>query len=579
MRIKVRIEETLIGAMLGAAAGVAMSSPITCGLTQYFPGGGSFGEIFQLSLLWLSGLVGGFGGSVYASWQQNEQHVRGVRLERDPHQAKKRLSEHERSKMSKRQLGNGRETDLGGRVKGLAIGGVELARSRETEHLIVTGLPGSGKTVVLRSIIDQVLDRRDRLMIHDPKGDLTATYFDPETTVLLGLWDKRAWVWDIGNDVDSPAMAREFAKAVCGATDAKGDNKFFVDQASALLAAILMGFMKDGRSFAWKDLGKVLSATPLSYVTFACNADPRICGDFANLLTNGESPNRTEQGVISELNNATDWIRQVAAVDHQNALRFSMRGWLTKQSHHQVQLVVLNSNSLYKKAGGSIFSAILAVMAETVTSSLMPEVSADDEGLWLVLDEFPQLGAQGIAHIQNIAELGRSRGVREVLALQEESQITALLGRDKAEPVLRVQRARAYLGCEANTADAVVKRIGKREILLIETTAQSGALQGKTMRPDSRDVLSQSDLLGLKVTESGPEMLLHIGDVIGKLVQPFGPKRPGQAEAFVESNEWKFGRMARSEADVAGDQQSEEELDDAQIAHHLTQSSNDFEGL
>jgi hypothetical protein len=163
--------------------------------------------------------------------------------------------------------------------------------------------------------------------------------------------------------------------------------------------------------------------------------------------------------------------------------------------------------------------------------------------------------------------------------LQEESQITALLGRDKAEPVLRVQRARAYLGCEANTADAVVKRIGKREILLIETTAQSGALQGKTMRPDSRDVLSQSDLLGLKVTESGPEMLLHIGDVIGKLVQPFGPKRPGQAEAFVESNEWKFGRMARSEADVAGDQQSEEELDDAQIAHHLTQSSNDFEGL
>jgi hypothetical protein len=548
MQIKVRIEETLIGGVLGAAVGVASTSPLTCGFTTFTPFGGDFVDTFRAVLLWLSALLCGAAGAWYASRQENEQHVRGVIFEPEPDNAIKLLAAQEREKMSARQHPAKLVKDAAvAGVQGLVIGGVELARTRETEHIIVSGLPGAGKTVLLRAMIEQVADRNDRRVLHDPKGDLTAAYYDSDSTVLLGLWDERAHLWDIGADIDSPALAKEFAKAVCGAGAATGEGKFFVDQAAGVLAGILLAFMRNGEKMTWREIGEVLLRPPAGYVAMAVIGDPRIAGDFANLLSpDSKGPNRQEQSVIATLKNASDWLLQVAAVDADDKPTFSMRGWLTRKAHHDVQCVVLNSNSLYKAAGAAIFGSVLAVMAETVTSALMPEVSADEPGVWLVLDEFPQLGAESIRHIQNIAELGRSRGVREVLAFQAESQIAALLGRDKAEPVLQVQRTRIYMATEANSADVAVRRVGQREILLIETTAQSGALQGKTMRADRRDVLNQADLLGLKVTSEGPELLMHIGDVIGKLVQPFGLRRPNVTEPFIESQAWKFGAMPKA---------------------------------
>ena len=555
MLIKVRIEETAIGALLGAAVAIVCTSPFTCGLGSFSPFGGDFADTFQAALLWVSALSGGAAGAWYASRQEAEHHVRGVRYEADTAKAIALLDAQERDKMSDRQHPAKQAKDAAApRVQGLVIGGVELSRSRETEHVVVSGLPGAGKTVLLKAIIDQVRERGDRLLIHDPKNDLLAMYYDASNTVLLGLWDERSHLWDIGADIDSPALAKEFAKTVCGVASANGESKFFDEAAAGVLAGILLSFTRNGERLTWAALGAILSRTPAGFVSEAAIGDPRVAGDFAFLLSplSGGVPNKQEQSVLSTLKNATDWLLQVAAVDTEGKRMFSMRGWLTGKAHSDVRTVILNNNAMYKAAGGAIFGSVLAVMAETVNSALMPEVSADDPGIWMVLDEFPQLGAGSIVHIQNIAELGRSRGVREVLALQEESQITALLGRDKAEPVLKVQRTRVYMAAEANFAAEVAQRIGKRDILLIETTAQNGALQGKTMRADSRDVLNPSDLLGLKVTPDGPLLLLHIGDVIGQLVQPFGPRCPNVAEPFIESQAWKFGAMPKEAPAPAG---------------------------
>ena len=542
MRIKVRFEEVLIGCVLGAAAGVAITSPLTAGIVSYWPhAGGGFWPAFQAALVLIAGGIGALAGGLLAANQNDEQHIRGVRFEADPLRAARFLQVGERSEFSSAQRS--------GEIRGVTIGGVEFSRTREVGHLYCVGLPGSGKTVVLRSLIDQAIARGDRTVVHDPKGDLTAAYYNEETTVLLGPWDSRAALWDIASDVDSPALADEFAAAVCRVAEA-GQNRYFHEGAARVLSGLIKSYQAEGNcGWTWAQIGDVLAGELPVLVTRAATGDPLVRALFAGTM-NGQ-PGKSEDAIISTLASAAGWIRQIAEVDRDaaaDAPRFSIRRWLGGQAHSSIRLLLLNSNANYESAGAAIFGSILAVAAAVVASASMAERNADEPGTWLILDEFPQLGAEAMRHIQRLAEIGRSRGVREVLALQDESQIEAVMGREKHGPVLNMQGSRIYLRTSASTADAVSKRIGEREILLIESTATSGAVGGKTMRPAKRAVLNQSDLLGLHRTDAGIELLLHIEDRIGRLLQPFAARRPPLAEAFQESRAWRMGGLASCSA-------------------------------
>jgi hypothetical protein len=113
--------------------------------------------------------------------------------------------------------------------------------------------------------------------------------------------------------------------------------------------------------------------------------------------------------------------------------------------------------------------------------------------------------------------------------------------------MLAVQSTRIYMRSSDKTAEAVCKRIGERDVHRIETTAEAGAVQGKTRRLVQEHVLRSSDLLGLRVRTgakpTGVEMLLHIEDAIGKLVQPFPPRHAAKALPLIESEAWRKGAL------------------------------------
>ena len=545
MRIKVRAEEVFVGGILGVAAGVALTSPLTAGLPSYLPAGLGFSAAFKAALVFLAGGVGGIAGALLCGMQESEQHVRGVLFWRKTEEAERRMRGVERARFSAQQKA--------GDVRGVTIGGVELSRKREVGHLYCVGAVGSGKTVVLRAIIDQVLQRQDRLILHDPKGDLTAAYYDSATTVLLGPWDARATIWHAAADIDESALADEFASAVCGVADA-GQNRFFHQSAAKLLAGIIKAYQKEGRDWRWADLGDILGGGGGAIVLAAVEGDPLVRAQFGQFLSSGQL-GKGEDSILSTLASAVGWIRQLAAVEasQPDAPRFSVRAWLKGTAHSEVRTVIFNANSNYRVASAAIFGSQLAAAAAEITSTEMPERSADEPGIWMILDEFPQLGSEAIQHIQRAAEVGRSRGLREVLAMQDETQLAGLMGAEKSAPVLAVQNTRLYLRTSPQTAEAVSRRIGEREILLIETTAQAGAIMGKTMRPDKRQVLNPSDLMGLQELDHGIELLMHAEDRIGRLVQPFAPRVPDIAEKFEACQAWRVGEYMRPADEQADD--------------------------
>jgi hypothetical protein len=551
--LKVRFEEVIIGALLGLGAALAVLSPLI--LLTHLP------MPFLLSVVWPFSLpgdepdrwarlphvlvsVGGWGGVILGGWlaarQTEEQHVRGMRYVAEPGAAADALQAIETRRMSPQQKAH--------KVHGVTIGGVEWSRSRETEHALVLGLPGSGKTAgVLRPLMEQALDRGDRVILHDPKGDFTASHYDPATTVLLGPWDRRCHLWDGASDMDSPALVDEFAAAVCGVATA-GENRHFHQGAATILGGLIKSAQLEGKRWTWAQLSDSLRREPVPMIKRAAMGDALVQGAFPSLFTRGKGElNNGERGVLSTLANSSRMLMQLGAVDHArpDAPRFSLRGWLAGTTHSETRLVIFNSSALYSQACEALWGSMLAAASATIVSA-MPERNADADGLWLILDEARQLGGVALERIQTIEEVGRSRGVRVVLGLQDAQQIEAAVGREKAGPMVSMQSTRFYLRSAPNAAEQIAHTAGDREIKRITNTATAGAVQGKTSSYERVPVLTTSDLTSLRVTRQNDgtadiDVLVMIEGCIGKLVANSGTQTPQRATAFEVCEAWRAG--------------------------------------
>ncbi|NYE30637.1 hypothetical protein HDE78_003612 [Rhodanobacter sp. K2T2] len=541
MQIKVRIEEIAAGAVLGASLGLAVATPFAVGMPSLIPTFAAGGWGFVQSAIAFCLTCGGAAlGGWLASTQERDSHSRGARYYSDPIAAVRALQEGEVKQFSAGQQRGG--------VRGIEIGGVHLARSREVGHVYAVGLPGSGKTVLLTSIIDQAITRGDRIILHDPKGDFIERYYNAKCTVLLGPWDERAAVWDASADIDSPALADEFGASVAGRGE--GQNKVFHDGAGVVIAGLIRAELRHGFVWSWKDLASSLSGDPFTLIRRAAEGNAQIKTLMPSAFIDADELTQGEKAVLSVMATGTTWLLNYAALDATDSdrERFSLRRWLLREAHDDVQIVVLNSHTVYQTACESIFGAMLASVAAIASSPLLPEISADSAGgYWSVFDEFPQLGATALAKIQQIAELGRSRGMRMVTALQDESQLSAKVGGEKAAPMLAMQSTRIYMRSSDKTAEAVCKRVGEREVMRINSTAESGAVQGKTKQVVRDPVIHPGELMGLRVRRKEPpvgvELVIHIEDTLGKLVQSFPEARSAGAARLIESATWRNGSL------------------------------------
>jgi hypothetical protein len=552
--IKPHALEIAIGAALGAGAGLAVASTLlvlthTPAATLWPPGilaSPNSWLRLQAGLLLGSTLVGGGWGGFIAARQKSEQHVRGTLYLPHAGEALDALQDQERGRMSKAQRS--------GKIHGLTIGGLELARQSEVGHGLIVAQPNSGKTTVLADALDHTLARGDKALLHDPKSEFIVTHYrDGGEVVILGPWDARASIWS-PSDIDTPALADEFASSVCGAAEAKGPNAYFHVSAAAILAGLIKSYMlEDGAQWSWSDLTRWIEAEPIAMIRRAATGDGRvrqvIPGAFPPARKDGTpaAPRLSggENSVISTLASSATLLQQIAAVDRErpDALRFSFRRWLLDQDHQQVRLVILNSSAEYATASAALWGAMLSTISATI-SARMPNLDPDSPGaLWLLLDEFPQLGASGIGKMLTIAEVGRSRGCRVWAALQNESQLAARMGIEAAAPVLSMAGTRIYLKCSDDDASTVSRRYGDREIQRIETTASQGAVQGKRSTHEKLPAILPAELTALIPDATGVWLILGRGALLGKLHHAFGARRPKIAEAYLEAQDWRTGTL------------------------------------
>ena len=80
----------------------------------------------------------------------------------------------------------------GKRLRPYSIAGIPYPERTETQHTIVSGTTGSGKTVLISDLVSQIRARGERCVIYDKMGSYTRAFFDPGRDVLMNPLDARA---------------------------------------------------------------------------------------------------------------------------------------------------------------------------------------------------------------------------------------------------------------------------------------------------------------------------------------------------------------------------------------------------
>ena len=97
-------------------------------------------------------------------------------------------------------------------ISDIRIADLIMPKDFETRHILIHGTTGSGKSVCIREILDQVRARGDRAIIYDKGCDYIRKYYREGRDVILNPMDERtaSWhLWDECRDAaDYDSLAR-----------------------------------------------------------------------------------------------------------------------------------------------------------------------------------------------------------------------------------------------------------------------------------------------------------------------------------------------------------------------------------
>lgn len=311
---------------------------------------------------------------------------------------------------------------------------LQISLRLEIQHFMLVGATGAGKTTEIFQLVDQLIARKDKMLLHDVKSDFTQKLMK---RLILAPWDRRSLRWLIGMDITTEALAQAFAECFIIANP-RSPDPVWDNAARALLRAEIHKLQAHmPGKWTFRDLGKGLLDDLLVGVddpqenmaalqkfirTYYAEAW-QIVRDATSRATS--SVLFTQSGQLSPL-------IDICRLDAELA-RFGKKGfWLDQDKGGFLSDAVSCPPVVLKKCPDStrwsatFISAFVNVAALKING--LGDAYPEKRRLWFILDEVPQLGK--IPEITQFLETARSKGIRVLLGLQNPEQIDKVYGKE-----------------------------------------------------------------------------------------------------------------------------------------------------
>lgn len=388
--------------------------------------------------------------------------------------------------------------------------GVDFPADLWTRHLLVVGGVGSGKSTAIKPLIDKIAQAREQMLIFDPKGEFTSGFGGPS---LIAPWDARSLAWDIATDMRNILDMRRFAS--CMVRDSS--DPMWSNAAKQLLVGLLVYLKGErGHAWGWRELSSLVALPQSELLPIMRRWHPEAVRAV-------EKASVTTAGILINLAAFCSPIFDLAEAwgSVPAERRISLVEWtLGRSSFSQV---VLQGHGSYSELTKSYVEGIVGIVSAIVNSVEMPD--DPKRKIWFIADEFAQMGK---IPVRALFEVGRSRGVRCVVACQDFAQLEELYGAAMVKALIGMCGS-ILVGqmMPGETAEQLCKAFGAREVERVNLSTSHGAGSGRsTSISFSRDevpLYKPSELasrLGLTPDGKGVAMILFTGGEAYELVWP-----------------------------------------------------------
>ena len=339
------------------------------------------------------------------------------------------------------------------------IAGVPYPERTETQHTIVSGTTGSGKTVLISDLVAQVRARGERCVVYDKMGSYTRAFFDPARDVLLNPLDARAPRWSPFFEARSP---RDFDTMAAALVPQQKDtvDPFWVTAARQLFS--------NGAGVLWSKgvtenevLVDHLLKTDLTALAEAME------GTVAQSIVDPENP-KTALSVRAMLT------AHLSALEFlpDSGMPFSIRDWIGDEDR---------GGFLFLTSRGDQHASLRGLISTWLEIAVNALLSLDQDSgrrVWVVLDELPTL--HQVPSLQPGLAESRQFGGCFVLGVQVISALRDLYGRNGAETISGLCGTRVVLAApDRDTAQWSADSLGRAEI---EEVAEGFSYGANTIR-------------------------------------------------------------------------------------------------
>lgn len=329
------------------------------------------------------------------------------------------------------------------------LGGVSWPWRREQSHAMLVGTTGTGKTVALTDLVDEIRERGERAVIFDLTGAFIETFYESDRDVILNPLDARCPAWSVFNDCTSSAEFHSAAESLVP-HDGGGSEQFWVLAARTMFVETCIKLAEQGRGSNQALADELM------------NAD---LSDLHKLLED------TMAGPITTPS-AAKMAESVRAVFNVNAKAmqmlpsqgepFSIRRWV-RGTCEPGSLLFLSA----RYADMSVLSQLLTLWLDTAINTLMTGRRTRDLKLWFLIDELGAL--HRLPSLEKGLQTARNFGGAIVTGVHAFAKLKEVYGENMAMTLSSLARTKLILAtADRETATWCSDVIGHREVREME---------------------------------------------------------------------------------------------------------------
>lgn len=360
----------------------------------------------------------------------------------------------------------------------LSLGGVPLIKGAETEHTLIVGTTGSGKTNAMNELLFQINQQGGKAVIVDTNGTFVERFFDPSRDILLNPFDLRSESWNLWSECKEIHMFDHFASCLIPPQE----DDFWTQGARTAFTVAAMKLKQDDKPTHQKLL-KILLTDKLQ------NAYKYFAGTVAASLMDPSSE-KLAQSIRATL---TGHIKGLSFVNDDEEKSFSIRKWVMDEE--KKGFLFLTTPPDHRATMTPLLTAWFSLAAK----ALMSEIT--EQKIWFFVDEMSSL--QKLPELSQLLAEMRKYGGCFVLGLQNLSQLDHIYGHHDTRVICGLTGTKLiFRTTDTDTAKRMSAFLGEQEVLEQSESISFGAHQmrdGVNLSPQKKHqgLVLFSDLMKL----------------------------------------------------------------------------------